>query len=140
MKIRLLGVLCVFSIAMANGAVALAAEDSYRIGVALGLSGPGRPYSQDALRGIQVAADEINAAGGMLGKHPIELIVENTRTNPEVAKKVVLKLVERDRVHAVIGTYSSASALAIKPILRGHRVIHLATLSNSEDITKLNFS
>ena len=116
------------------------AGEPYHLGVALGLSGTGRHYSQDALRGITIAVDEINAAGGLLGRHPIRLIVANTRTRPDVAEIVVEDLIERDKVRAVIGTYSSAAALAIKPICRANKVLHIATVSNSEDITKVDFS
>ncbi len=114
------------------------AQDAYHLGVALGLTGPGKPYSEDALKGIEIAVEEINAAGGLLGQHPIELFVRNTRTNPEVAAAAVEQLIKTDRVRAVIGTYSSASALAIKPICRANKVLHIATVSNSEDITKLD--
>ncbi|HEX9583400.1 MAG TPA: ABC transporter substrate-binding protein [Gammaproteobacteria bacterium] len=129
-----------FALILAAVSMRAIAEESYKLGVALGFTGTGKSYSQEALRGIELAVDEINAMGGLLGKHRIELIVENTRTNAEIAGKVARKLVERDAVRAVIGTYSSASALAIKPILRDARVLHIATVSNSEDITKLEFS
>ncbi len=48
------------------------------------------------------------------------------------------RLIEQDKVRAVIGTYSSATALAIKPICRAKGVLHIATISNSEDITRLD--
>jgi branched-chain amino acid transport system substrate-binding protein len=114
------------------------AAGPYRLGVALGLTGAGAPYSRDALDGIRLAVEEINAEGGFLGEHPIELFVENTRTMPQVAETVVTKLIQSDKVQAVIGTYSSATALAIKPICRENKVLHIATISNSEDITKLD--
>lgn len=121
-------------------APAHAAGEPYRLGVALGFSGTGKPYSDDGLRGIELAVAEINAAGGLLGRHPIELVVGNTRTDPKVAAAVVEGMIREKQVRAVIGTYSSAAALAIKPILRENRVLHVATISNSEDITKLDFS
>ncbi|MDJ0950204.1 MAG: ABC transporter substrate-binding protein [Alphaproteobacteria bacterium] len=126
-------------LAASTGRTALA-DEAYHLGVALGLTGPGAPYSRDALRGIEIAVEEINAQGGLLGKHPIKLFVKNTKTRVDVAETVVKELVETDRVRAMIGTYSSAAALAIKPILRDNRVLHIATVSNSEDITKLDFS
>jgi branched-chain amino acid transport system substrate-binding protein len=114
------------------------AAEVYPLGIALGFSGTGAPYSEEALKGIQLAVDEINAEGGFLGKHLIKLFVANTKTRPEVAETVVRRLIHDDRVRAVIGTYSSATALAIKPICRNVRVLHIATISNSEDITKLD--
>ena len=114
------------------------AAESYPLGVALGFTGTGTPYSGEALKGIQLAVDEINAEGGFLGKHLIELFVADTRTRPEFAETAVRGLIHNDRVRAVIGTYSSATALAIKPICRDAKVLHIATISNSEDITKLD--
>ncbi len=131
------------SILLTLGAVLVAAgpaasQETFRLGVLLGLTGPGKPYSDEGLRGIKLAVDEINAAGGLLGRYRIELLVRNTRTNPEVARAMAQELVAGGKLHAVIGTYSSASALAIKPVLREARVVHMATISNAEEITKLD--
>ena len=122
-----------------GGETVLSAE-SYRLGVALGLSGTGAPYSKEGLEAIEIAANEINANGGLLGKHPIRLFIRDTQTNPDIAKQAVQKLIQADKVRAIIGTYSSACAIAIKPICRQNEVIHIATISNSEDITKIDFS
>jgi branched-chain amino acid transport system substrate-binding protein len=115
-----------------------AQAQTYSLGVALGLTGTGAPYSREALEGIRLAVEEINAQGGLLGEHRIALHVGNTKTRPEVAETVVTDLIETKRVRAVIGTYSSATALAIKPICRDHKVLHIAPISNAEEITKLD--
>lgn len=114
------------------------AEDPYHLGVVLGLSGTGAPYSKEAVEGIETAVNEINAQGGFLGKHPIKLFIRDTQTRPQVAEKVVKDLIQNDKVRCVIGTYSSACALAIKPICRENKVLHIATVSNSEAITKID--
>jgi branched-chain amino acid transport system substrate-binding protein len=116
------------------------AAEPYHLGVALGLSGTGAPYSREALEAIQIAVDEINAQGGFLGKHPIKLFTKDTQTKPDIAAAVVKDLIHKEHVQAVIGTYSSACALAIKPICRENRILHIATVSNSEAITKIDFS
>ncbi len=132
-------VVAVWLMVMVGGGVVSAAEP-YHLGVALGLSGTGAPYSKEGLEAIEIAADEINANGGLLGKHPMRLFIRDTQTNPEVARQVTQKLIQEDKVRGVIGTYSSACAIAIKPICRQNQVIHMATISNSEDITKIDFS
>jgi branched-chain amino acid transport system substrate-binding protein len=136
------GTLFVLSMLLVLGSAAgpqrARADEPYALGVALGFTGTGAPYSRDALEGIEIAVDEINAEGGFLGKHPINLFTKNTKTRPDIAKAVVEELIRDDRVRAVIGTYSSATALAIKPICRDAKVLHIATISNSEDITKLD--
>ncbi|MGF1641089.1 MAG: ABC transporter substrate-binding protein [Rhodospirillales bacterium] len=114
------------------------ADEPYALGVALGFTGTGAPYAREALEGIEIAVDEINADGGLLGRHPINLFTRNTKTRPDVARVVVEDLIRDHRVRAVIGTYSSGTALAIKPVLRDAKVLHIATISNSEDITRLD--
>jgi branched-chain amino acid transport system substrate-binding protein len=110
----------------------------YRLGVALGMSGTGGPYSKEAIEGLELSVNEINATGGFLGKHYIRIFIRDTQTSPNVAVHVTKKLISENRVHSIIGTYSSACALAIKPICREDKVLHIAPISNSEDITKID--
>ena len=114
------------------------AAEPYHLGVALGLSGTGAPYSKEAVKAIELAVNEINSQGGLLARHPIKLFIQDTQTHPQTAKKVVTHLIQTHRVRCVIGTYSSACAMAIKPICRTHKVLQLATICNSEDITKVD--
>jgi branched-chain amino acid transport system substrate-binding protein len=118
----------------------LPAAKPHHLGVALGLTGTGAPYSKDGLDAIKLAVNEINAQGGILGKHPIRLFIRDTQTNPEIAVSAAQDLIEKDRVRCIIGTYSSACAMAIKPICLKSKVLHITTISNSEDITKIQFS
>ncbi|MDM8525508.1 ABC transporter substrate-binding protein [Desulfococcaceae bacterium HSG8] len=115
-------------------------KEVYRLGVALPLSGTGLFYSKDGVDAIQMAVEEINAKGGFLGKYPIKLSVRNTRTKPDAAAREAKALVLNNRVRCILGTYSSACAIAIKPIAREHKVLHIAAISNSENITMTDFS
>jgi branched-chain amino acid transport system substrate-binding protein len=114
------------------------ADEPYHLGFALGLSGTGAPYSKEALEGVEIAVYEINSKGGFLEKHRIKLYIRDTQTKPEVAKQVVNDLIGSAKVRSIIATYSSATALAVKPICRENRVLQIATISNSENITKLD--
>lgn len=135
---RLLGFFFVLLLGILKGPEWSVAADAYHLGVVLGFTGTGAPYSREALEGVELAVGEINSRGGFLGRHPIKLFVRNTRTKPAFAETVVEGLIRDDRVQAIIGTYSSATALVIKPICRENKVLHIATISNSEDITKLD--
>ncbi|MBN1104996.1 MAG: ABC transporter substrate-binding protein [Deltaproteobacteria bacterium] len=130
----------VLLLSLSLGAWDLRAEETFPLGVALGLTGTGATYSKDAVAAIRLAVEEINAKGGLLGRHPIRLFVADTRTNPGFALGQAKKLIDDNKVKAIIGTYSSATALAIKPVCQESRVLHIATISNSEDITRLKFS
>lgn len=116
-----------------------AAED-FNLGVLLGFTGAGAVYSKDGLKAIQLAVDEINNEGGFLGKHKIKIIHKNTQTKANVAAREAIGLIHRDNVKAILGTYSSSSAIAIKPIAEKNKVIHIAAISNSETITIDKFS
>lgn len=115
-------------------------KSSYHLGVALPLTGTGALYSKDGIDAIQLAADEINAKGGFLGKHPVKIFIHDTQTKPDVAVRETISLILRDNVRCILGTYSSACAIAIKPEARKHKVLHIAGISNSENITKLDYS
>lgn len=114
--------------------------EEYRLGVALSFTGTGALYSSEQMEGIQLAVDEINAKGGFLGKHKIKVFSVDTQTKPDVAVRVVKDLILRDGVKAIIADYSSANAVAIKPICKEYKVLHIAAMSNSENITKINYS
>jgi len=116
------------------------AQETYSLGVAMGLTGTGAPYSKEAVEGIELAVHEINAKGGLLGKYPIKLSIKDTQTKPHVAAIVAKELIDRDKVRCIIGTYSSATALIIKPMCRESGVLQIATVSNAEDITRVDFS
>ena len=116
------------------------AADPYHLGVNLAITGTGALYCKDGVDAIKLAVGEINAKGGFLGKHPIELFIRDTHTKPDVAVREAKDLILRDKVRAILGTYSSACAVAIKPVAQEYKVLHIPAISNSENITKVNFS
>jgi branched-chain amino acid transport system substrate-binding protein len=116
------------------------ADEPYHLGVVLSMTGAGALYSQDGVDAIKLAVDEINAKGGLLGRHPVNVLVRDDETKPDIAVRETKDLILMEKVKCILGTYSSASAMAIKPVCREHRVLHIAAISNSEDITRLDFS
>ena len=114
------------------------AAEPYNLGVALGLTGAGALYSADQVEGIKLAVEEINAKGGFLGQHKVELFIRDTQTKPDVGVREVKDLILRDKIRAVINDYSSAVAMAVKPIAQEYKVLHIASISNSENITMIN--
>jgi len=127
--------LCGFAV----GGISMAAEP-YNLGVNLAITGTGALYCKDGVDAINLAVEEINAQGGFLGKHPVELFVRDTQTKPDIAVREARDLILRDKVRAILGTYSSACAVAIKPIAQEYKVLHIPAISNSENITMENFS
>lgn len=105
-----------------------------KIGAVLPLTGDAAQWGVGSQRGIQIAIDEANAAGGIRGNRVI-VIVEDDQLQPRVGTQAMQKLVTIDKVPAVIGSISSSVTLAIAPIAEKNRVVLISPASTSHDIT-----
>jgi len=81
-------------------------EETIKIGVTLPLTGPVAQFGQWRLRGMQLAVDEINTAGGIDGKK-LDLILEDDRALPAEAQKIVTKFINVDNVDYIIAGTSA---------------------------------
>ena len=81
------------------------------VGVFLPLKGLGQGSANEVLNGLAMAAEEVNASGGVIG-HVIRLVVRDTRAEPARAEKAVRDLVSEDKAVAVFGGLSAGSAEA----------------------------
>lgn len=86
-----------------------------KIGAVLPFSGGVELYGRQAKLGLDLAAKEINAAGGILGR-PVEVLYEDDKTDPAAAAEATRKLIERDGVLAVVGPITSRNLNAIAPV------------------------
>ena len=89
-----------------------AAQSTIDIGLVQPLTGAFAAAGTDVVNGAKIAADEINAKGGVLGKK-LELIIEDTKSNPTEAAAVTEKLVVRDKVPVLMGASASTATLAL---------------------------
>ena len=94
-KMSLLVVSVIMCASLFSG-FAVAAEP-VEIGVILSLTGPIGPHGQDALHASQLAVEEINKAGGVLGR-PMKLIVEDTESRPKSAVEAAHKLADVNKI------------------------------------------
>lgn len=93
------------------------AADAIKIGAPSNLTGSQSSIDQPSLRGSQLKAKEINAAGGVLGR-PIELVTYDCKSDPTVTATVGSQLVNQDKVVAGLGLCDSDYVLAIGPIFQ----------------------
>lgn len=114
--------------------------EPYRIGVLLPTTGSGANYSERPIKILPLIAAEINKRGGFLGKHPIELHFRDDQTKPDVGAREARSLILNEKVKTIIGTWSSAVAMAIQEIIHEHKVLHLTATSNSSKIVNENFT
>lgn len=105
------------------------------IGEYSAMTGTTATFGQSTHRGLMMAVDEINAAGGVLGK-TIRLLTEDTQSKPEEAATAVTKLITRDGVKAVIGEVSSSRSLAAAPICQANGVPMVSNASTNPEVTK----
>jgi branched-chain amino acid transport system substrate-binding protein len=122
----------------ALGAMLLAAgaqaQDTIKIGVTQPLTGAFAASGNYVVQGAKIAEEEINKAGGVLGKK-IELIVEDNKSNPTEAVATAEKLIVRDKVQVMMGAWSSTLTLAVMPKLEEYKVPMLVETSSSGKIT-----
>jgi branched-chain amino acid transport system substrate-binding protein len=111
-------------------AVVKAQSDVIRIGHLTPVTGFLGPLGEFAQMGVRLAAEEINAAGGVLGR-PVELVIEDS-VNPQTASAKAERLIERDKVAMIIGEISSASALAIGQVANRTKTVFINTGANSD--------
>lgn len=93
------------------GGTAAAQEGPVKVGFAADLTGACAALSEDGLNGAKLAAEDINAAGGILGRQ-VELIVRDTQTKPDEGAKVARELITNNRIDVLTGVCSSAVMLA----------------------------
>jgi branched-chain amino acid transport system substrate-binding protein len=121
------------------GAVALfsgaaKADETIKIGVNEPLTGAVAASGNYVTDGARLAADEINASGGVLGKQ-IELVIEDNKSNPKEAVAAAEKLIVRDKVTVMMGAWSSTYTLAVMPKLMEYGVPMVVETSSSGKIT-----
>ena len=106
-----------------------------RLGTLTPLTGSGGNYGPSMLKAMQWVAGEINAAGGVLGRK-LELVSEDDQTNPEAGVRAARKLIDLDKVAAIMGTWASAVTTAVAPLCWESKTF-LTTVSGSDTITLL---
>src|SRR5215210_5983544 len=111
-----------------------AAAQNVKIGVIQPLSGAFAASGNYVAEGAKIAADEINAKGGVLGQK-IELVIEDNKSNPTEAAAVAEKLISRDKVPVLMGAWGSSFTLAVMPKLMEYKVPMLVETSSSGKIT-----
>lgn len=109
--------------------------DTIKIGFIGPLSGDAAVYGEPLQKVLQLAVDEINAAGGINGTTQIEMIYEDGGCNGKDASNAMQKLVNVDKVKIVIGGFCSSESLAAVPIATQNKVILFSAGSSSPDLT-----
>ncbi len=110
-------------------------RDEILIGEFSSLTGTTATFGQSTHHGLELAVDETNNAGGVLGKK-VTLLVEDDQSKPEEAATAVTKLITRDKVKAIIGEVASSRSLAAAPICQQFGIPMISPASTNPEVTR----
>jgi branched-chain amino acid transport system substrate-binding protein len=105
-----------------------------KIGMPMILSGPGALFGEPALKGAQMAVDETNAKGGVLGRK-LQLIFKDSKGNPDEAVRVAREMILKDEVDFIVGTFTGAEGPAVSPIAKENKIVFIAPVSKPDALT-----
>ena len=120
---------------LAPAATCQAAPDPVKLGFFASLTGREAAFGERTRRGVELAVEEINAAGGVLGA-PLLLAVEDTRSLPGEAATAVKKLIARDKAVAVVNGTGSAAALEAAPVCQALGVPFVVATATNPHVTE----
>jgi branched-chain amino acid transport system substrate-binding protein len=109
------------------------AADPIKIGHLQPRSGMMADYGKLNAEGVELAVEEINKAGGLLGRQ-VMVVYKDTKASPEAGLNEAMKLVLETKVDVLIGTSSSAVAKAVAPLASKHKVPFIITDAQTPDI------
>jgi branched-chain amino acid transport system substrate-binding protein len=112
-----------------------AAADTIKVGEYASLHGSEAAFGQSSHKGTVLAIEQINAAGGVLGKK-IDLISEDNLSKPGESATIVKKLITRDHVVAVLGEVASGRSLEAAPICQGDKIPMISPSSTNPKVTQ----
>jgi branched-chain amino acid transport system substrate-binding protein len=118
-------------------------NDTIRIGFPVPLTGPFAAEAKDQVKSAQLAVQQVNDKGG-IGGRKIELLVRDDKLNAGEAATRALELIEKDKVHAIVGALSSAIQLATNEVTRARGVLYISisqsdTINEVKDFSKYTF-
>src|SRR5437764_8044380 len=106
----------------------------YKIGTLQPLSGSAAAGGKTALVGVQMAVDRINKSGGINGR-PVELLIQDYESKPDVGRRKAEKLVVEDKIDAHVGGYLSNVCLACMPVYEEAKIVNMVSVCLDTTIT-----
>jgi branched-chain amino acid transport system substrate-binding protein len=113
---------------------AVLAEGSIKIGFPMPLSGPTAVYGVPILKGAEMAVEEINTKGGVLGRK-LELLSRDSKANADEAVRLARELIFKNNVDFLSGTLTSAEAPAVSTIAKENKIVFIAPTAKTIQLT-----
>ncbi len=134
MKLRKVLVCSALVVCLAFAAGSALAADTIKIGVLAPLTGKAADDGINVKNSVIMAAEKLNEEGGLLGKD-VELVIYDDRAEPKEAVALAYKLMEQDKVAAVVGGSYSFPSRAVAPIFQESQIPFVAAYAIHPDIT-----
>ena len=106
-----------------------------KVGEFASLTGKEATFGTSTHEGVVMAIDEINAAGGVLGKQ-LELVSEDNRSTVGESATIAKKLINSEKVVALLGEVASSRSLEVAPIAQAAAIPQISPSSTNPDVTK----
>src|SRR5256886_13910744 len=110
------------------------AQKPIKVGFPIILSGPGALFGEPASKGAQMFVDEINARGGVLGRK-MELVIRDTKGQPDEAVRVAREMILKDNVDFLVGTLTSAEGPAVSVVAKENKIVFIAPIPKTDQLT-----
>jgi len=106
----------------------------YKLGTIQPLSGAGAAGGKTALVGVEMAVDRINKSGGINGR-PVELVIADDESKPDVARRKAQKLVDDDKIDLQVGGFLSNLCLACMPVWEEAKIVNIISVCLDTTLT-----
>lgn len=130
---RALAAALIAAAALCAGACGRGEGDGFRVGMLFDFSGGLAEFGEELERGVVLAVEHVNAAGGVGGR-PVEIISADTQADPNIALEEARRLIETAGVDAIVGSLSSAETLAVARLAAESRIPFITPTATSPQI------
>jgi branched-chain amino acid transport system substrate-binding protein len=114
----------------------VAAQDAIKVGEVASLTGKDAAFGQSSHKGTQLAIEELNAGGGLLGR-PLELVTEDNQCKQGESATAARKLISRDKVVGLLGEVASSRSLEMAPLAQASHVPMISPSSTNPKVTAI---
>ncbi|KLU59822.1 leucine-, isoleucine-, valine-, threonine-, and alanine-binding protein precursor [Peptococcaceae bacterium CEB3] len=114
---------------------AATAKTPIKIGIVTSQTGALEGYGKQSIRGFEMGLDYATKGTKEVAGHPIQVVIADSQTKPDVAKQKAIKALENDKVDVLVGCASSTDALAILPLAQQYKKVMVVEPAVADAIT-----
>ncbi|MCL6430428.1 MAG: ABC transporter substrate-binding protein [Anaerolineae bacterium] len=132
--IRVLSVLVIIATLLPLAGCGGGGSKTLKIGVIAPMTGDVKTFGESTRNGVQMAVEEWNAKGGLLGKQ-IEIVLGDDKNDPAEATAAATKLIKQDKVKFIVGSVASKCSIPISDVANKNQVVMISPTSTNPKVT-----